>query len=435
MKTLMKTLKLIMWIMLGLFFLGVGVLFLLNQRFISGVCFVFVGFWILMSIKIIGPAEMAVFIWLGEPVGFRDSGPCFVPWLLGEVKRYPKKMYNFDYRTRKVITQAGKFKSKKEKEETYYGSQVLEVDSVVYLNFPREERGEATGDTLIDVEMMEVKGKKVEKTHPLIKILRAQVPIEDETLKDWTEEAVLGALRVAFGKMTWRQAVEDIKKVTEEAEKVFTSADGALIRAGFSRKGIRLVIAEINLPEELRRALTEVDKQRLEKEAAFFEAKQRAIETIGAIIQMMAEARGVSPETIQAQIEADPALQKEFLDQAKYLIAREQAIKGNSFVNIEVQGAEGLERTFLNLLAAWQRMPMGRGAEIKPEKREEKAAEEAGEKKLKEPVKEEVKEQVRMETKKKQVRLKERRRKETIYGTLVYLIGCSLVGLLIYFFR
>ena len=35
------------------------------------------------------------------------------------------------------------------------------------------------------------------------------------------------------------------------------------------------------------------------------------------------------------------------------------AIEGKSFVDIRVGGAEGIEKTLLDLVAAWQRMPPG----------------------------------------------------------------------------
>ena len=183
--------------------------------------------------------------------------------------------------------------------------------------------------------------------------------MKDEELKDWTEEAVLGALRVAFGKMTWMQAVEDIKKVTREAEKVFKAADGALLRAGFSKKGIQLVIAEITLPPALQRAMPDVDRQRLEAKGATFEAEQRAIETVGTIIEMMARARNKKPDDITAEIEKSEELKKEFLALSKDLIVREMGIKGRAYIDIRVEGATGIERLILDSLAAWQRMPPG----------------------------------------------------------------------------
>lgn len=322
--------------------------------------------WFLLSIKFIGPDEMAVLVIFGIPWKFQDSGPHFVPFLpFCYLAKYPKKMYNFDYRAREVVTQAGKYKG------TYYGSQVLKADSVAYLNFPREKRSKATGD---DLENLELDTKGIEKTHPLIKILRAQVPIEDEKLKDWTEEAVLGALRVAFGKMTWRQAVDDIKKVTQEAENVFKAADGALIRAGFSRKGIQLVIAEITLPEKLQQAMPEVDRQRLEAEAAPYEAEQRAVETGGAIIKTFCNLTGIAQGKVEKMLQENP---EEFVKKYKDswerswdVIHRRMGIDGGAYLDIRtIAGEPG--KTLLDLAALLKRIPMGGKTPSEKEGREE----------------------------------------------------------------
>jgi len=361
----MKFLKMISWIVLGLLFVGIGAWMALNKN-LFGVPILLVAFWIFMSIKIIGSAEMAIFVWLGEPVGFRDSGLCFVPWLLGELERYPKKMYNFDYRAREVVTQAGRYKSEKEDKETYYGSQVLKVSSVVYLNFPREPRSKETGDDLLAVEIDE---GGIEKTHPLIKILRAQVPMKDEELKNWTEEAVLGALRVAFGRMTWRRAVEDIKEVTKEAENVFKSADGALIRAGFSKKGIQLVIAEIDLPEQLENAMPEVDRQRLEADAAPWEAEQRAEETGGAVVQIFCKMTGMTRADVEKALKEKPEdfvkRYESFWEKSWDTIYRRMAIDGKAYLDIRTQNP------LLDLIALLKRTLSGKGEEEKQERKEE----------------------------------------------------------------
>jgi len=328
--------------------------------------------WVGLSIKIVGPAEMAVKIIFGKPVDVCDSGwvvdlrlpfgrrfKCFL-------QRYPKKMYNFDYRAREVITQAGEYK------ETYYGSQTLKVNSVAYLNFPRQKRSKKTEeDELRDIET-DING--IEKTHPLIKILRAQVPVEDGKLKDWTEEAVLGALRVAFGEMTWMEAVENIKKITEKAEIVFKAADGALIRAGFSKKGIQLVIAEITLPSALQRAMPGVDRQRLQAEASKFEAEQRAEETTGFVVQAFCRLTGMEQEEVQKRLKEDSAKfvadRKEMWEKAWDTVYREMALKRGARVDIGVEGAGGFEKLILNALAAWQRMPSGKDSERGHEEKE-----------------------------------------------------------------
>ena len=271
---------------------------------------------------------MAVKVILGEPVQFLDSGLHWIPLFFEcYVVRYPKKMYNLTYPEREVITSEGEFQNRQ------YGAQVIKVDSVAYLRFPK-------GGKLID-------------------ILRSGIPIKDDSLQDWTEESVVGALRVALGNITWKEATENIVKVRTSADEVFKARDGALITAGFLESDLRLTIKEIKLPRELVAALPAPDKARLDAEAAGFVAQTRAKETVGTVIQMMAESRGKTPEEIRASIEADADVQREFLDLSKDLIQRRMAIDGKSFVDIRVSGAEGIEKTLLDFVAAWQRMPGG----------------------------------------------------------------------------
>lgn len=293
--------------------------------------------WLVLSIKIVGPAEMAVLVLFGKPVKFCDSGFQFVPFLPGlqvYLARYPKKMYNLNYPAREVITKAGEYPPRS---GVFYGAQVIKVDSTAYLNFPREQGSE--------------------KTHPLIKILRAQVPTDDKELLNWTEEAVVGAIRVAFGQMTWREAVENIKKVNAIAEEVFKRKDGALIKAGFRDPGIRLVVSEIKLPEKLEAALPKPDQARLEEDAARHVAKRQAIEWVRVILEAMAISRGKKTEDIEREIDASEDLQREFLDYAKDLNIRLEEAERGAFLDIRTQNP------LQDLIALWRRMPMGRPPE------------------------------------------------------------------------
>lgn len=123
-------------------------------------------------------------------------------------------------------------------------------------------------------------------------------------------------------------------------------------------------IKEINLPPEYQKAAAM--QRKLE-----FVAAARSAETVGTVIEMMARVRGKKIEDIQKEIEAQPEMRREFLDLAKDLVVRKLGIEGRSYLDIRVQGAEGIERTILNALAVWQRIPMGRPSE-REETEEEK---------------------------------------------------------------
>jgi len=162
-------------------------------------------------------------------------------------------------------------------------------------------------------------------------------------LRDWVATKTLDeilAIRKEPQKL-WKEIGE-----SELIQKVFKEEWGILIE----ENGIQ--IRNVTLPREYAEAAAREKRMELE-------AKGVAAETVGAVIEMMAKARGKKSEEIMKEIDADPEMKKTFLELAKDLIVREMGIKGKSYVDIRVQGAEGLERMLLNALAAWKRMPMG----------------------------------------------------------------------------
>ncbi|HDZ54258.1 MAG TPA: hypothetical protein ENI19_01035 [Candidatus Nealsonbacteria bacterium] len=330
--------------------------------------------------QIVKPEEMAIKVILGRPEEFFDSGLRWIPLWFSSLRRFPKTMYNLDYPAREAVT----------KRETIdgieYGAQVLKVDSVAYVSFPqcyvwlryKDQQGKlqiarVNSETALTKKKDELKKAgmtDIEAKGGLVEIYRRQIPIDEGKLKDFTGEAIVAALRVAMGKVTWRQATEDIEDVRKAAEDVFKSSDGALLAAGFHPDDLRLAIEEVKLPQELEQALPGPDRARLEAQAAKFVSQTRATETVGTVIEMMAQSRGKSLQEVQAEIEADPDARKEFLALSKDLIVRRMGLDKNAYLDIRVEGADGIEKSLLNLVAAWQRMPGG-GKE-KEEKEEKK---------------------------------------------------------------
>jgi len=303
--------------------------------------------WVIKSIKIIGPKEMAVLVFLGKPITFCDSGIHFVPFLLSSLVKVPKKMYNLDYPAKEVITKEGTYKGVK------YGVQVLKVDSVAYVNFPRDKN--------------------------LIKIIESDVPTETEGLMDWTEEAVVGALRLVLGRKTWKEATEEIDEARKKTEEIFKKEDGALIKAGFKADGLRLTIKEIKLPKELEKALIKVDQERLKSDAASFVAKRQAKEWVGMVLESYAQVRGKSVEEVQKEIDTNEKIQREFLDYIKEVNIRFGEAERKALTDIRVEGGKsdsgGFIESLIKVVAAAKRIPEV-GKEEKEEKEERKKPEE-----------------------------------------------------------
>jgi len=269
--------------------------------------------WVVKSIQILNPKEMAVLLFLGKPIGFCDSGIHFVPFLLYSLVKRPKKMFNLDYLASEVITKKGTYKGVK------YGAQVLKVDAVAYLSLPR-------GIT--------------KNGGNLIKTVESDVPYDEEGLREWTEDSVVGSLRAVFADMTWMEAIEKIEELKKQTEKKFQDADGALIKAGFDSRDLKLVIKTVKLPEELEKALVGPDQQRLLMNAAEFVAKRQAKEWVGMVIESLAFAKGKSVKQTQKEVNANPQMQKEFFDYAKIVNLRLEESERGTVTHIVVDGGD-----------------------------------------------------------------------------------------------
>ena len=301
---------------------------------------VLVAMWVIESIKIIGPDEMAVFVVFGVPVDVWDSGPHFVPWAFGLIylKRYPKKTYNLEYKGIDVLTKKGRYPDQDGAE--VYGAVSIMVDAAEYLNFPRP-------DTPVEEK----------KTHPLIRTLRAGIPIDEDGLREWTREAVENAVRLAFGQITWRQAAEELKRVNNLVAEVFRDVDGAIVKAGFSSGHIKLAISKIQLPKELEVALVGPEKTRLQAEAATKDAEAQAIDRLGTILQVIALSEGITLEDVKKRGKDDKKLGARLLGYAMKLHAEIEKADRGAFFQLESSG----QNPFLDMIALWRQMTGGGG--------------------------------------------------------------------------
>jgi len=420
-----KTLKLIGWIIIGLALVvfGIWLLWLLIAyrnlfNLFVGLPSLLVGLWILLSIKIIGPTEMAVYIWLGEAIGFRDSGACFVHFLFARLVKFPKKMFTFTYENREVITKPGDFvyvpeeEKKAAAEKEYYGRQTVKVDFEVYLNLPREKKRlkeevmtmeelreelkkRQEKDRKITIEGLK---KEEEETHPLIKILRADIPLDEEGLKNWVGGVVIAAARIALSKITWGEGLVSLKELTREIEGILMDPTSPFIKVGFSKEGFRLVITKLDPPTAVKESFAGVDIRKYEARAARFEAER----TTGKMIGMEAGFRGKKPEEIQAEIDQQPERWKELQEFSKDFIIREMGANKGAYLDIRTPDSKEWGGIF-TAETLWKRMPVGSGTSESEEKKEREEKREQGEKKPDWPALEEErrKSEEKLEKKKK----------------------------------
>ncbi len=185
---------------------------------------------------------------------------------------------------------------------------------------------------------------------------------------NWNEN-VMTRLNALFRGWVAENSLDDLLLLKDDPVAIWNHfKDTPLIKMFKQEWGIKvenngIEMRTIDLPEEYQKAAA--SQRKLE-----FEAAARSSETVGTVIQMMARVRGHKDTTVvEAEIEKDPEMQKEFLSLAKDLVVRKLGIEGRSYLDIRVQGAEGIERSLLNALATWKRMPLG---EMRGEKEKKK---------------------------------------------------------------
>lgn len=172
-------------------------------------------------------------------------------------------------------------------------------------------------------------------------------------------ENALNRINALLTNWTGTKGLDEILEVKKDPNKLWKEiGEYELIKTTLPEWGLQvdmhgIQIRNVDMPEEYQEAAAAEKRQK-------FEAEGRAAETVGTVLATMAHARGVTVEEIQKEIKASPELQKEFLAFAKDLVTRKIGIEGGSYVDIRVQGAEGVEAMLLDLLAAWQRMPQGK---------------------------------------------------------------------------
>jgi len=325
------------------------------------------------------------------------------------------------YKTILDEMKGGTFKKEKEKEKEggevyeyeYEECESIEIDKVgmaVYLKYPGPDKPDKDSDKSSDKNSDKSKGMAVylkylglgkyfdknsdrSRKKNLTKTLQTLGrPKNEKELTEHFRGFVIGCLRDVLGGVEWRVAVENREHIAKEMKKRFKEDNSPFMTAGFQPEDIYVALTIVDIPQTLTRLLSLPQEEFLKARAAEKEADKRATETVGTVIQMMAKARGKEPKVIQEEIEKQPDLKKEFLALSKDLVVRKLGIEGQSYLDIHVQGAKGIERAILNILAAWKRMPMGSSAAEEPTVGEPPTPAEAV--KTTEPEKEDIEKQI-----------------------------------------
>lgn len=179
-------------------------------------------------------------------------------------------------------------------------------------------------------------------------------------IQNWriaTQELMENALRSYLNGLTIDEGITmgragyDLKNSLPNDEVDRISA----VLAGWGFEFPRITVQDFDLSEELLRARETVQIRQREAEAAQYVRQRRAQETMGALIQMMAESTGKSPQEVQTEVENDPALKARLRAYGEELIARRMSLDEKALIDIRTAGGGDLEQVLLRLIAALKR--------------------------------------------------------------------------------
>jgi hypothetical protein len=173
---------------------------------------------------------------------------------------------------------------------------------------------------------------------------------------NWNENVMM-RLNALFRDWVGIKTMDEILELREEPEKMWEEFENDPLLSLFNDEwGIKIEAIQIR---DVGLAPGYEEPAAMEK-LMELKAKGVAAETIGTVVEMLARARGKEVDEINKEIDEDEELKKEFMKISHDLIIRKLGIEGGAYADIRVQGAEGIERTILNALALWQRMPKGK---------------------------------------------------------------------------
>ncbi len=188
-------------------------------------------------------------------------------------------------------------------------------------------------------------------------------------LNAFTIDEVLTAAKAGFNLADHRP---DIGLPNNELKLI----EGDLEKWGFEL--LRITITDFDLPSAIKKARDDVQVRERQAEAAKFERVKRARETMGVLIQMVAEATGVSFTDAQAEVKSNPALKKEMAEFGKELITRRMSGDAKALTDIRVGGGGDLDKGLMGLIAAFSALRKTNKKEKKGKEEEEEEKETEG---------------------------------------------------------
>jgi len=204
--------------------------------------------WLSFCVKIVGPTEKAISVFLGKPWRNLNSGLNFILWPMEKLVVYPTKQQELELEPIEVVT----------KKDISHSQAAIKVKLTFYFFWP---------DNL---------------TSALVK------GASPDTIKGLFQEAIYNALRSVIIGMTWETCYSEKDKIGKEALDILFDTSSPIKEAGIEKNKIFTAI-EVFLPKELIANLTA-------PEVAGLKADARKKEAVGEkefiLAQKQAEAEG-----------------------------------------------------------------------------------------------------------------------------------------------
>ena len=208
-------------------------------------------------------------------------------------------------------------------------------------------------------------------------------------VQDWLEKVIntiKALLREYISRTDYQEALSSVKNIGEIIEGELEEAE--IMERFRDEYGVELIPDEIKIkdfspPEEYQKGAAK-------KKAAEWERQRRSGDTMGTLVQMIADAWGLEYEEMQATIQNNPDLAEDFLKTAKDLTERRIALDSGAFVDIRIPGSSGITNELAKLIALWKGIPgvkTGEGGSAPTlEKEEEKTEKQEKAEKTSEPI-------------------------------------------------
>jgi hypothetical protein len=140
---------------------------------------------------------------------------------------------------------------------------------------------------------------------------------------------------------------------------------------GWGLESRRVTVRDYDLEEKLEKARNDIEIARNEAEAAKFNAKRVATETMGTQVEMLSQGFGKTPKQIKNELYSDSALNQKVRDEADDYTTRNQALPKLFRFESKNQGGSSATDVFNNAIALFLHMLKGGGGPSGASEKEE----------------------------------------------------------------